>query len=127
MNPDYIPGSTYRDAIELPGPTLMQRLLNHFSNWWGLWLIISILLILIIAYSKASYDEYKTEFNVKKNTISFLKNNNITNISVINTWDGNFQVGSGCLGKNFATSITGEVDGKYLEAATLCRSNYLLL
>ena len=111
MNPDYIPGSTYRDAIELPGPTLMQRLLNHFSNWWGLWLVTSLTLIFVGGVIKACSNEEK---------MSFLKKNNITNISVINTWDGSFQVGSGCLGKDFATNITGEVDGKYLEATTCC-------
>jgi len=89
MNPDYIPGSTYRDAIELPGPTLMQRLLNHFSNWWGLWLVTSLTLIFVGGVIKACSNEEKMQINLKNNihdnTMSFLKKNNITNISVINT------------------------------------------
>ena len=117
---EYIPGYTYRDSVPIPDPSFMFKLKNHMSNWWGGWLfgffIVSALLFTIGAV--ISYNNHVELCH--SYALVFLEKNGVKNINTVNTWYGTFQVGSGCLGKDYATNVTGEVNGKYLEATACC-------
>ncbi len=121
---EFIPGNTYRDAVLIPGPSLFSRIIKkmkeHFSNWWGLWLVSIFLVPIISLVGVGLYSHSKKEAACHYHAIHFLEKNGFKNIKVVNHWDGNFQVGSGCLGKDFAANLTAERNDLYAEVTTCC-------
>ena len=124
MNPNYIPGKTYRDSIPIAGPSWVSRTLSkvkdNFNKFWGLWIAAGMVFCFFFILFYIVYSHNKDTMICHNYAISFLEKNNFKKIKTINHWDGNFQVGSGCLGKDYATNFTGDVNGQCVEATTCC-------
>jgi len=121
---EHIPGKTYRDSIPIARPSWFFRFIcglkNNFTHFWGIWIFIGGIVSLVSILIYEVYFHNKNTMICHNYAISFLEKNNFKKIKTINHWDGNFQVGSGCLGKDYAANFTAEVNGQYVEATTCC-------
>lgn len=120
---EFIPGNTYRDSVLVPGPSFLDKFKTHMLNWWGGWLFLSFVVTLVTLLVGSIVHQERMHDLANKHSLIFLDKQGIKNIKLINNWFGNFQVGSGCLGKDYAANMTAELDGKYLEVTTCCSPN----
>jgi len=123
----HLQGNTYRDAIEIPGPS------KWYTRWCNMkefvsdhaWLIgtLSIVFLFIGLIIYLCHLDSEADKKANNTALIFLNKNNYTNIMLayVYTPSSGFATGSGCLGKKFEVNFSAtSPDNKYMEGAVCC-------